>query len=88
MSWLEFGMLLCFGASWPCNLYKLWITKSARGVSFPFLALVFAGYVFGLANKLLTAADWVAGVWLANLLMVGAALALAFVYARRENRQP
>ena len=36
---LEAGMLICFGFSWPINLYKNIKVRSAKGMSLPFILL-------------------------------------------------
>ncbi|MDO4585813.1 MAG: hypothetical protein Q4C95_00795 [Planctomycetia bacterium] len=52
MSWFEVGMLICFGASWPFSIFKVWRTQSCEGKSFVFLGLVMIGYLFGIFHKL------------------------------------
>ena len=49
---LEIIMLLCFGASWPFNVYKSNRARTAKGKSLLFLILIEAGYVAGIAAKL------------------------------------
>lgn len=44
-------MLLCFAFAWPFSIYKLYKTKSTKGKSILFSAVVMLGYVFGIANK-------------------------------------
>ena len=86
MSLFEIGMLVCFGASWPFAIHKTYTSKSARGKSFVFLALIFTGYVLGILHKCLHAGvDAVLLLWMLNSLMVATDLALALHYRRREQ---
>ena len=50
---LEIIMVLCFGASWPFNVYKSYHARTARGKSLLFLILIEIGYVAGIASKLM-----------------------------------
>ena len=76
---LEITMVLCFGASWPLNLWKNYWSRSAEGKSLSFLLLIFVGYVAGIAAKLSSAGymaefdrKWyVLCFYCLNLLMVG-----------------
>ena len=76
---LEITMVLCFGASWPLNLWKNYWSRTAEGKSLAFLLLVFIGYVAGIAAKLLSESymaefdrKWyVLMFYCLNLLMVG-----------------
>lgn len=75
----EIAMLLCFGASWPLNLWKNYRSRSAEGKSLAFLLLVFAGYLAGITAKLTSesymaefADKWyVLMFYCLNLMMVG-----------------
>ncbi len=78
---LESVMLLCFGASWPLSIYKLWKVKNPSGKSVRFLILVEIGYLAGFLNKLLYAPqDPVRFLYLLNFLMVGVDLSLTLYY--------
>jgi len=48
---LEIIMILCFGASWPFNVYKSYHAKTAKGKSLLFLVLIDVGYIAGIAAK-------------------------------------
>lgn len=50
----EIAMLICFGLSWPFNIYKSAVSRTARGKSVQFEIIVIIGYLFGLAGKFLT----------------------------------
>ena len=47
----EIIMILCFGASWPMNVYKSFKTKSNKGKSLLFLLFIFIGYIAGIISK-------------------------------------
>ena len=47
----EIIMILCFGASWPINVYKSFKTKSNKGKSLLFLLFIFIGYIAGIISK-------------------------------------
>jgi hypothetical protein len=78
LSIFEMGMLLCFGAAWPINIYKSLTTKQTAGKSVSFLIVVMVGYVSGLTHKILFNWDVVAYLYLLNLLMVGVDTILYF----------
>lgn len=84
MSIFEAGMLICFGAAWPVNIYKSYKTRSAAGKSLPFLLIVIAGYICGIIHKLLFSRDVVLYLYLLNLAMVCIDLAL-YVRNRRYD---
>ena len=48
---LEIVMILCFGASWPFNVYKSYRARTAKGKSLLFLILIEMGYIAGIASK-------------------------------------
>lgn len=80
---LEAGMLVCFGLSWPINAWKSYKAGTAKGTSWQFLALICAGYVCGVAAKLvLGTINWVVGVYLLNCLF----LAVNWVVYFRNKR--
>lgn len=47
----EITMILCFGASWPFNVYKSYHARTAKGKSLLFLILIDVGYIAGIAAK-------------------------------------
>ena len=87
---LEVAMLICFGASWPINVYKSYRTRSTKGKSLAFLLMICIGYVIGCASKLVNPAymaqfeqKWyVLFFYVLNLLMICADLVL-YVRNRR-----
>lgn len=70
MSIFEIVMLLCFGAAWPFSIYKSYTSKSVAGKSGYFLAILMAGYVAGILNKLFYSYDQVIYLYILNLTMV------------------
>ena len=48
---LEIGMLLCFAASWPFNIRKSYISRTAVGRSIAFELIIEMGYFCGVARK-------------------------------------
>lgn len=68
---LETTMLVCFGFSWPMNVIKAYKARTARGTSLPFILLIIAGYLAGIAAKLLTGnINYVLVAYLLNLAIV------------------
>jgi hypothetical protein len=79
MSILEAGMLICFGASWPFNIYKSFHSRSTGGKSVMFLFIVTLGYIFGILNKIIDGRDmYVLFLYIINFLMVTADICLFF----------
>ena len=52
MSPFEAGMLICFGASWPLDIYKSLKSRSTAGKSVMFMFVLCVGYIFGIINKI------------------------------------
>ena len=73
----ETGMLLCFGASWPFNIVKSYRSRTAGGKSLIFQLLVIAGYLLGIAGKIVTHnVNYVLAVYILDLAMVSVDLVL------------
>ena len=51
---LESIMLICFGISWPVNVYRSYRARTARGMSPTFILLIITGYIAGIAAKILS----------------------------------
>ena len=76
---LEAAMLICFGLSWPLNAYKNYRAGTAAGTSWQFIALITAGYLAGIAAKVLSGnVTWVLAVYVINLVCLGANWAVYF----------
>lgn len=78
-------MLICFGLSWPMNIFKSWTTRSAVGKSLPFLLIIEVGYICGMLNKVLVRFDWVFFLYVLNFLMVGTDTVLYFRNKRLDR---
>ncbi len=76
---LETVMLVCFGFSWPLNVYRNYEARTARGMSLPFILLIMLGYVAGICAKLiLKNYSYVLAVYVLNLLIVSVNLLVYF----------
>ncbi|MBQ2959826.1 MAG: hypothetical protein IJE09_01200 [Oscillospiraceae bacterium] len=85
---LEIMMIVSFGASWPLNVMKSYKARTAKGKSLGFLLLIFTGYIWGIASKLLAPSfKWyVMFFYVLNLVMVGLDL-LLYIRNRRLDKQ-
>jgi hypothetical protein len=79
-SFFEAGMLICFGASWPLSVYRVWKVKSSKGKSFGFLWLIFLGYLLGILHKILYHPDPVIWLYLLNATVVLLDITLSYHY--------
>ncbi len=82
---LEAAMLVCFGSSWPFQVFKTWRSKTAAGKSLLFLSLLLTGYVCGFFGKLLREVDWVALLYVCNAALVSTDLILSLRYRKRDK---
>lgn len=90
---LEALMVICFGISWPLNIWKSYHARTAKGKSLPFVVLIFSGYVFGILSKMILLGEqqkvsvWVLAVYVLNAVMVLIDFVLYFRNKRldREN---
>ena len=89
MSIFEIGMLLCFGAAWPINIYKSLKSRTAAGRSILFQWAILLGYICGITPKILYSRDVVLVLYVLNFLMVSIDTALYFrnkaLDRRKEN---
>ena len=73
----EVMMLLCFGLSWPANIMKSLRSRTAKGKSLMFEALVVIGYLCGLAGKFISGnVTYVVAVYILDICMVSTDLCL------------
>lgn len=70
MSIFEIGMLVCFGAAWPLNIWKSLKSRTAAGKSLIFQWVVLIGYISGITHKLLYSMDIVLVLYMINFIMV------------------
>ena len=87
---LEAAMLICFGFSWPMNVYKNFKAKTAKSMSLPFILLIIFGYIAGICAKIYSHnVNYVLVVYVLNLLIVAANVVIYFVNRsydkKREN---
>lgn len=85
---LESIMLICFGMSWPVNVYRNFRARTARGMSPMFILLIITGYIAGIAAKILSGnTGLILAVYLINLIMVLLNLAVYFRNRRMDAEQ-
>ena len=85
---LEACMVVSFGISWPMNIIKSLRTRSAKGKSLCFLLFIFAGYICGIASKLISGnITYVFVFYVLNLLMVGTDILLYFRNRRLDAQR-
>ncbi len=92
---LEVIMIVSFGFSWPINVVKSYRSRTTKGKSIAFLALIFFGYIAGITSKLLNKAymaqfstKWYVLVFYAlNFTMVGIDILLYFRNRRLDKAQ-
>ena len=87
MSFFEAGMLVCFGMAWPISLYKSYKSRSTGGKSPFFSMVIILGYLLGITHKILYNYDFVMILYIINLVMVSADLALWFRNRKLENAE-
>ena len=80
-------MLFCFGSSWPFAIAKTIRTKTVRGKSIVFIALVLLGYLCGIISKLVGNFDHVIWLYVLNGSMVSTELLLYFRYHWFRDRR-
>ena len=85
---LEAAMLICFGFSWPMNVYKNFKAKTAKSMSLPFILLIISGYVAGICAKLYSHnVSYVLVVYVLNLLIVLVNVVVYFINRRYDKRK-
>lgn len=87
MSVFELGMLICFGVSWPISVVKSYRMRTTKGKSLPFTLAIVIGYMMGITHKLLYSRDIVLVMYIINLLMVSADIALYFRNLRLDKQR-
>jgi len=87
MSIFEIGMLACFGAAWPLNIYKSFKSRTAAGRSILFQWAILLGYICGIVHKILYSNDIVLYLYILNFLMVAVDTALYFRNKRLDAQR-
>ena len=77
---LETIMLICFGLSWPINVYKTIRARTAKSMSLGFILLIIVGYIAGITAKILMGRiNYVLAVYVLNLAIVTVNLVVYFI---------
>lgn len=89
---LEIVMLITFGISWPINIAKSLRSRTAKGKSLLFECIIIAGYVAGLAAKIVTYREtgrlsYATWFYILNITMVSIDLVLSIRNARRDRER-
>ena len=83
---LEVCMLLCFGVSWPISIRKSIVSRTAKGKSLVFECFILAGYLCGIASKLISQnVSYVIVFYIINLVTVSIDAALYFRNRRLDR---
>ncbi len=76
---LEIGMLLCFAASWPFNIRKSYLCRTAIGKSIAFELIIEMGYFCGVARKfVIDEINYVLAFYILDIFLVAIDMALYF----------
>lgn len=80
---LEAVMVISFGISWPTSIMKSLRSRTAKGKSLLFLAMIWIGYVAGIVWKVMAwkrtgEFKWPSWFYILNLLMVSTDIVLYF----------
>ncbi len=78
-------MLLCFGASWPFSIYRIWKVKQCLGKSLVFVVIVLVGYSSGIIWRSVFEYNWRVFLYCLNAVMVSTDLALSLKYHRAHR---
>lgn len=83
---LEIIMLVCFGFSWPINVYNSYRSRTAVGMSPFFILLIMSGYVAGISAKLMNGSfTFVLAAYVLNLAIVSVDLLVYFRNRRLDK---
>ena len=75
----EIFMVICFFLSWPISIRKSWVSRTAKGKSVVFEFFLLAGYVFGVASKLVVGnVSYVMIFYIINFCAISIDVALYF----------
>ena len=89
---LEMLMVICFGISWPMNIYKLIKSRTAKGTSVFFYYFIDIGYIAGIASKIINYVNGVIAPWyvwffyILNFLMVLSGIIIYYRNKRLDSR--
>ena len=83
---LEATMLVCFGLSWPISVAKNIKAKSAKNMSLRFTLLIIAGYIAGIAAKIISGTfNYVLAVYFINLIAVSCNVVVYFINKKYDK---
>ena len=83
---LEAVMLICFGLSWPINVWKNVKSKTAKNMSLKFVLLIILGYIAGIIAKVSRGAiNYVLAVYILNLAIVSVNVVVYFINKRYDS---
>lgn len=83
----ETVMVVLFGISWPISIYKSWTSRSSKGKSALFLGFIIAGYLAGIASKIIKGdISYVLVFYILNTVMVSIDMAIYFRNKHIERR--
>ena len=84
---LETVMLVCFGLSWPINVWKNVKAKTARNMSLRFIMLIVAGYAAGIIAKIHSGSvSYVLAVYILNLVIVAINIPVYFINKKYDKK--
>lgn len=84
----ETVMMICFGLSWPINIYKLIKSRTAKGISVFFYYFIDVGYLAGIAAKILNLQQGIVTpwyVWFFYVLNFSMVLSGIIIYYRNKR---
>lgn len=85
-NFLEMIMLICFGFSWPINLWKAYKAETTKGTSLAFFCLIEIGYACGIGSKMIGGSvTYVMFFYVLNMATVGANIVMYFINKNKEK---
>lgn len=87
-AFFETVMLICFGFSWPISVVSNYRSRTARGMSPSFNILIIAGYIAGIAAKIISGSfNFALAVYVLNLILVSLNLLIYFRNVRLDRKR-
>jgi hypothetical protein len=86
LQFFEAAMIICFGLSWPLSVRKSWRSRTTKGKSLFFEIFILAGYLCGIAGKIITHnITYVLVFYILNTVMVMIDLGLYYRNSRLDK---
>lgn len=83
---LETMMVICFFLSWPISIRKSWVSRTAKGKSMVFELFLLAGYLFGVASKVVSGrVSYVVVFYIINFIAISIDICLYFRNRRLDK---